>query len=129
MKVKTNTLNASIALLKTAVNGIVSNGTIKNTYKGYVSAFGGSIVQSGIAPACVAFLGDDNKKKIVEAIYTICKKSFKDSSGNDIYVDTTLSIRQSIPGRDISSPSFRNHMAEAAVALKLAMRTYEFKKD
>lgn len=124
MKIKTNTLQAAIDFLKASGNGIVSSRTIKNTYKGYVSAFGGSIVQSGIAPACVAFLGDDNKKHVVEAIYKICKNTF----GNALYSHSSLSTRKEGNG-DISSKQFRNNMAEAAVALKLAMRTYEFIKD
>jgi hypothetical protein len=124
MKIRTETLQAAITFLKTPNNGIVSSGTIKNTYKGYVSAFGGSIVQSGIAPACVAFLGDDNKKHVVEAIYTICKNTF----GSVLYADNNLSERKETIGAIASKP-FRNHMAEAAVALKLAMRTYKFVKD
>jgi len=124
MKVKTNTLEAAINLLKDPNYEIVSHSTIKNTYKGYVSAFGGSIVQSGIAPACVAFLGDDNKKIIVEAIYKICKNTFVNAG----YSHNTLSVRKEQNG-DISSKIFRNQMAEAAIALKLAMRTYEFVKD
>jgi hypothetical protein len=120
MKIKTITLDAAINLLKEPGNVIVSGGMIKNTYKGYVSAFGGSIVQSGIAPACVAFLGDENKKHVVEAIFEICKNSF----GNQLYPETSLQERN-----DKSSKLFRNHMAEAAVALKLAMRTYEFEKE
>ena len=124
MKIKTKTLQDAIELLKTTGNGIVHGGKIKNTYKGYVSAFGGSIVQSGIAPACVAFLGDENKMHVVEAIYVICRKSF----GSTLYSHNSLSIRKDSNG-DISSKQFRNHMAESAVALKLAMRTYEFVKD
>ena len=61
MKIKTKTLQSAIEFLRTDGNGIVKDVKIKSTYKGYVSAFGGSIVQSGIAPACVAFLGDENK--------------------------------------------------------------------
>jgi len=124
MKIKTNTLQAAIDFLKAPGNGIVINGTIENTYKGYVSAFGGSIVQSGIAPACIAFLGDDNKKHVVEAIYKICKNTY----GNALYPNNSLSTRKEHNG-DISSKLFRNQMAESAVALKLAMRTYKFKKD
>jgi hypothetical protein len=124
MKIKPKTLKDAIDFLKTNGNGIVISNKVKSTYKGYVSAFGGNIVQSGIAPACVAFLGDENKKFVVEAIYMICKKAF----GNGLYSHNTLSDRKEKNG-DITSKSFRNHMAEAAVALKLAMRTYEFEKD
>jgi hypothetical protein len=124
MKIKTKTLQSAIEFLRTDGNGIVKDVKIKSTYKGYVSAFGGSIVQSGIAPACVAFLGDENKKLVVEAIYNICRNTH----GVTSYTHNSLSIRNDQNG-DISSKLFRNHMAEAAVALKLAMRTYEFVKD
>lgn len=121
MKLKENVLAAAIEYLKTPNNPIVQNRSIKRTYKGYVSTFGGSVVQSGIAPACVAFLGDDNKKHVVEAIYQICKRV--DST---TFSQTTLKDRKDTPNADISSKTFRNKMSEAAVALKLAMRTYNF---
>lgn len=120
MKLKDNVLAAAIEYLKTS-NPIVQNRTIKKTYKGYVSAFGGSVVQSGIAPACVAFLGDSNKETVVEAIYKICK-----AVDGITFSQATLKDRKDTPNADISSKTFRNKMSEAAVALKLAMRTYNF---
>lgn len=120
MKLKENVLAEAIKYLK-GDNPIVQNRSIKKAYKGYVSAFGGSVVQSGIAPACVAFLGDDNKKHVVEAIYQICRMV-----DNTTFSQGSLKDRKNDPNGDISSKGFRNKMSEAAVALKLAMRTYNF---
>lgn len=123
MKINAKILTEAINHLATDTN-IQEHGKIKNKMKGYVSSFGGSIVQSGIATACVAFLGDDNKKHIVEAIYSICKKV-----NSSVYTEAKLEDRKKISTADISSPTFRKDMAEAAVALKLAMRTYKFVDD
>lgn len=126
MKINAKILTEAINHLATDTN-IQEHGKIKNKMKGYVSSFGGSIVQSGIATACVAFLGDDNKKHIVEAIYSICKKV-----NPSVYTEVNLKIRSDdadAQNKKISSPTFRKDMAEAAVALKLAMRTYKFVDD
>ena len=113
------------ALTVLADVGIVDdNGTADSKFKGYFSSFGAAIVLSGIKPA-LAFYANENsdetkkRAKILTAIYKLVvpvNNQHPNPKPKDLlkyYIDNEnvdLQLKQKI--------------LDAAVALKLALRTY-----
>jgi hypothetical protein len=99
---------------------------IENKYKGYVASFGGTVVQMGIMPACMAFWVDDNKKKVVELMLSIYWEVYlpdSDPKGLESYLNDNWARWD-----ESNRKSFRMKFTKAAVSLKMAMRTFEFDK-
>lgn len=101
---------------------------IPGEYKSYISSFGSSVIQSGLLPA-LAFnyaQSDTGKKraKVMNIIFSVLKtdnKSYKDAVEENMlnYTLNNLSKERQI----------RKDIMNTAVAVKLAMRTFKFKKD
>lgn len=104
--------------------GIVKQNKIPTKYKGYVASFGGTVVQIGIMPACMAFCVDDNKKKVAALMFAIyCDRyNIDDNEGLDVY----LKGNWNSGWNKAFQKTFRDRMTRVAVSLKLALRTYEF---
>jgi len=96
---------------------------IPNKYKGYISSFGGSIVQLGVMPACMVFIANPDKKKIVTILFAIYKDKFS-IAGNPELIDYLNNYWPQ--WQHAERKQFRNRMAAVAVSFKLAMRTFEF---
>ena len=100
-------------------------GAIPAEYNGYVSSFGAAILQSGLK-AAIAFNESassgsaKDRKLLMRAVLEIIKneKVARDASLLD-YVLTD--------GHD--TPETRRKIMDAAIALKLAIRTFELKKE
>lgn len=98
---------------------------IKNEFNGYISSFGASVVQSGLAPT-IAFYTNSNSSanedrgKIIEAIKKIIKKDNKHKIINDSLLLTAI---------ENDNREFINDVKDAAVALKLVIRTFKFEKE
>ncbi|MCC6752777.1 MAG: hypothetical protein IT266_02210 [Saprospiraceae bacterium] len=98
-----------------------SNDQIPNKYKGYISSFGGSIVQMGVMPACMAFIANDDKKKIVDALFSIyCIKYGIAATGLKDHLTTNWQNWNTV-----GKKQFRNRISAIAVSFKLALRTFE----
>lgn len=109
---------------------------IDRRYNGYISSFGGTIVQCGILQAVLAFLGD--YKPAPGYKEGVCRAR--------LIMDLLAVYNAQFPGlafvfsdRDKLVPQlkdhcldagrckkFRNEMAQVAVSYKLAMRTFSF---
>ncbi|ABR54022.1 CRISPR-associated protein, Cmr5 family [Methanococcus vannielii SB] len=97
---------------------IASNGKVDNEYSGYISSFGASIIQSGLIPA-VAFYSQpgkegnvkDNRNKLMNVIYCLIHE--KDNCDNKLLNDV------------ISGTVSKEEVLDAAIATKLALRTFE----
>jgi hypothetical protein len=129
MKPEPNLILSALKLLdNTSTNqGMVKEGKIENKYKGYVASFGGSVVQMGIMPACMAFCADDNKKKVAELMFSIFKEVYlpnSDLKGLESYL-----IDNWREWGEGERKTFRMKFTKAAVSLKMAMRTFEFDKE
>jgi len=95
---------------------------IPNKYKGYISSFGGSIVQLGIMPACMVFIANPDKIKLVTMLFSIYKEKFTIIGNPDLkdYLNSNWQGWQPSERKQ-----FRNRMAAIAVSFKLALRTFE----
>jgi len=108
-----------------------SNDQIPNKYKGYISSFGGSIVQMGVMPACMAFIANDDKKKIVDALFSIyCHKHAIPNEGLKNQLTSIFRNTNDMPENERTAllahkKQFRNRISAIAVSFKLALRTFE----
>lgn len=98
---------------------------IKSEFNGYISSFGASVIQSGLAPTIAFYTNTKNKanedrSKIVKIIEEIIKKDKKYNIINDSLLLTIL---------ENDNREFFNYVKDAAIALKLAIRTFEFEKE
>lgn len=118
-------LEADLAFSPGNRNLFTANGQIPNKYKGYISSFGGSIVQLGVMPACMAFIANEDKMKITDALFSIyCIKHNIHGVKLKSYLignwqNWTMSQKK----------QFRNRISAIAVSFKLAMRTFEFEES
>ncbi len=92
---------------------------IPSVYNGYVSAFGGSMVQPGLFATVLSYYSDEKKVRIAELIYKIYLKV------NPPALDQTQSFLEfTEANRD--NRQIRNKIAQSVIALKLVLRTYAF---
>lgn len=102
---------------------LFSGSKIPRKYNGYVASLGGSIVQLGIMPACMAFMADDNKAKLATMLFQIYVDLY--AKGETLTLDDYLKESWKDWNRGERN-LFRSRMTAIAVSMKLAMRTYEF---
>lgn len=107
---------------------------VPNEYKGYIDTFGAVIVQNGLLPAVVFYenSGSDDikekRRKLLRAILEVIKP------GNTLAAPvpdgmTTLYqyIIQGMQHKELKT--LRREVVEAAIAVKLALRTFPFSKS
>jgi len=99
------------------------DGAIPNTFKSYISSFGASVIQSGLN-AALTFNSNGTetgkqRKKVMNLLLEILKKS------NKIPENTSSLLEYS---KTNNSAMLKKNIMDAAVALKLAMRTFKFEK-
>lgn len=105
----------------------VENGVIPKAYKGAVSAFGASLIMSGLVPTIQYYLsGSENRgsesKKIVEAIAYII---YNDEATAEQLKNEIISSM----GNKAALLKLRHKITDAAIALKIMMRSFRFSKD
>ncbi len=105
------------------------NNIIPKVFKGYISSFGASIVQSGLIPTLAFYLdkesGAQSKRCLIpEFIYNILVEKENDSDVKD-YInlfDYALNSNEDYQYK-------KDIIKDASVALKLVMNTFEFKEE
>jgi len=116
---------------------IAKEGKVPNEFKGYIDTFGAAIVQNGLIPAIIFFENKrgsktvssdqekdktaDNREKLMKAILTLLQGEEKHKNLYDY-----IKFREN-QGDDIKN--IRLDISEASLALKLALRTFEFIKN
>ncbi|EKN42335.1 hypothetical protein CFSAN001627_07407 [Clostridium botulinum CFSAN001627] len=91
-------------------------------FKGYISSFGASLIQSGLLPT-VAFFEDENansqsdRSKIAEIIFDIL--NIGDSYEKNKLLDYLIKNKE-------NEKEIKEDIKNIAIALKLAMRTFKF---
>ncbi|MCK5059487.1 MAG: type III-B CRISPR module-associated protein Cmr5 [Candidatus Aminicenantes bacterium] len=127
---------------------IAKNGKVPNEFKGYIDTFAAGIVQNGLIPAVIFFESGSkntsklqpesaspdkekesiqkNRNKMMQAILSLAKrnKDKQDPGKRSTLLDYILSQ----PGYQEEINNIRRDIVEAAVAFKLALRTFEFEK-
>lgn len=113
------------------------DGKVPSEFRGYISAFGASLIQAGLVPT-LAFYGDENadsaqdRWKLLIVIYHLLKEEERWEKGF-VDMDSKISDKQKLfrlalkqEGQDLRR--FKQDITNAAIALKLALRTYSLIK-
>ncbi len=119
-----NLLSDAIDILK-EVKVVNENGVYEKGFKGHISSFGASIVQSGLLPTLLFFEDTSSesnyKAKIPVAILTLMKKH-----DENIRQDKLSSLFLTV--NDNKYDKYFQLTVDCAIALKLALRVYKPEK-
>jgi len=116
-----------IAIEAIAKEQIAENGAYKSQYNGYIASFGAAIIQSGLLPAVIFFENADanseeNKTKVIKALVYVLKEHYKLGISTKTFGEYLLQ-------EDHNTPRILEQVNQAAVALKLALRTFKKKEN
>lgn len=101
---------------------IAASGIVSSQYNGYISSFGASIGQTGLLPT-VAFFSNEqssaekDRKKLLDAINIVLQ------TGDKELMDFLLK------DSNYKKSHIKKDVLDAAVALKLAIRTFKLEKE
>jgi len=115
-------------------SNIATGNTIPAAYKGAVSSFGASLIMSGLVPTMQFFMSESDKRdsdsrKIIEAIAQIIDPSGStDAEGLKTRVMIALGINNP-QTRRVEIKNLKVKIINAAIALKIMMRSYRFSGD
>lgn len=115
---------ADVAICKAK---IAENNKVPSSYKGAISSFGASLIMSKLVPTIQFYMSDSTNRdsdhsKIIEAIAMIIY-----NSPNDNAINLKNEVLRIATDR-VELNKLRNKIADAAIALKIMLRTYEFQK-
>lgn len=104
------------------VTGIVKNGKIESAFNGYISSFGASVIQTGLLASVAKFENhnsstDADRPKLMKAILYLL------TDENSIEKGALLKY---VIENQKNNPRLKSEIEEAAIALKLTMRIFEF---
>lgn len=97
-------------------------------FKGYFASFGASIIQSGLLPAVIFFENEEgsaraDRKKVPQAMLYLMEKQ----ENNELVFDEHKKLSSLILEQQFNAILLRK-VTNAAVALKIALRTYHLIK-
>ena len=132
MKIKDKFIESAVKAV--VDSNIVNEGKYNKEYKGYISAFGAAIIQSGLLPAVIFYENSSRsmseKKNVIDAIVRVLK-SQKEESYN-IYKELPSPVGKEFSDFIIRKKEHKTQIMldvnEAAVSIKLAIRTFEESK-
>lgn len=114
--------------IKAAEKHLVNNGKISSEYNGYISSFGASVISAGLLPSIIFYSQQGESKerqKIIAAIEQILRKHG--------YPDINLleKVEKLFKGKNTQADINRltEKIFDAAIALKLAIRTFPIPKN
>lgn len=121
-------LKADAALVS---SGIANNGEILSAYKGAISAFGASLIMSGLIPTLQFYMSqsdnrDADSQKILSAIAGIMYP--EDNLTLEGFRERAIatSAINDAANRRLETNKLKKKMIQAAIALKIMMRSYRF---
>jgi CRISPR-associated protein Cmr5 len=136
---------AAIAAIKENHIPVKDNGIVPNEYKGYIDTFGASIVQNGLIPAVIFFetaggkedesiTSDpekkgiyENRNKMMKAILQVILQRKKDTTTGKQGTLYDYITTEKKAGK--AEKQVRQEVVDAAIAIKVALRTFAFKKE
>ena len=97
-------------------------GKVAKEYKGYISSFGTAVLQSGLKVAVALFSdsssgGEQSKLPIMNGVLSLLKLSDEEKEKYSTLMEYVI---------DHHHNGIRTKVLDATVALKLALRTFEF---
>lgn len=104
------------------ITGIIKNGKIESAFNGYISSFGASVIQTGLLASVAKFENhnsstDADRPKLMKAILYLL--SGENNNGEDSLLKYVIENQK-------NNPRLQSEIEEAAIALKLTMRIFEF---
>jgi len=105
-------------------SGIMQAGKINEVYKGYVSGFGATVIQSGLLPTMAFYMATDKKENKGNAKYVIV--AISQILGYATPENLFTECQQKFDTERAAFGSLRQDIVNASVALKIMMRTYQF---
>lgn len=125
MKINENWIEAAMEAVKEA--GIVENNTYPQEYKGYVSALGAAIIQSGLLSAVLFYenstASQEDKSKLIRTIVLVLNRT----AGYQINVTERFS--RYLLARKTERFKILADVNKAALAIKLALRIFNIKEE
>lgn len=102
-----------------------SNGEINSAYNGYISAFGASIMQSGLKPTLALYENQNNQDntKADKSVLTKLILKILDKNAN------TTSLLQYVLNSNQNETLLKEKIIDIAIAIKLSIRTFKLIKD
>lgn len=111
---------------------------VPNEYKGYIDTFGASIVQNGLIPAIIFFeaggkegepnTSDPEKQSIYENRKKLMKTILDLIQGIEKGKTSTLFEYVTLQKKSMDEKQIRQQVVDAAIAVKLALRTFAIRK-
>jgi CRISPR-associated protein Cmr5 len=114
-------IEAYIPEVMDVLNQAFPTGEIPSSYNGYISAFGASIMQSGLKPTLALFENENNKDKTKEDksfLPRIILKVLDSSHADDSLLRYVLAKPQ-------DEEILRQRIIDIAIAVKLSIRTFK----
>ena len=111
---------------------VYKNGEVLNeSYNGQIAAFSVAVAISGLKPAMALYYSDSDKsniekKRIVELLASMYDK---DDNNTDKLSGGEALFKKVIGANDKEEVDLRRTIIEYAIALKLVIRTFKFKKS
>ncbi|GAA0182523.1 type III-B CRISPR module-associated protein Cmr5 [Clostridium sediminicola] len=109
---------------------------VKTEYKGYISSFGASIIQSGLYTAIAFYESttsevEKERRNLLKAIRCVVDedydKSDKELLMNYCMLNDIQFSQDNVSGK--SKTELKEEIIDAAIAIKLAIRTFEIKQQ
>ena len=100
------------------------DGKVPSEFNGYISAFGAGIIQSGLKPTIAIYentKAGENKNKLVKIILKVIKMYKNENIDIDSLLRYVISSDNEIILKEL--------IKDCAIAIKLTIRTFEFKKE
>lgn len=110
------------AITALEVAGIIKNGKIESAFNGYISSFGASVIQAGLLASVAKFENNNSsteadRPKLMKAILYLLSGEHNNGKG---------SLLKYVIENQNNNPRLQSEIEEAAIALKLTMRIFEF---
>lgn len=108
---------------------IAHNGGVDSVYKGYISSFGASIIQSSLLSTVIFFESEGSeegdRKLVPKAMLELLKKQGKINTQQNIFSEYILEVKRNNPEDfETKMRKLKKDLTEVSIALKIALRTF-----
>jgi CRISPR-associated protein Cmr5 len=112
---------------KRKVKGITID-SVASQYHGYISSLGAGIIQAGLLPAVIFFEnseGEESKYKITQAIHFMVEKDLNSEYASPASLSKSALSEYILAKALLNDPRFLKEVSQHAIALKIALRTFQ----
>ncbi len=133
---------AALDAVDTVLAGKYGRDNIPSGYQSAISGFGTSLLQMGLLPTLAVYTDNDNaagiqRDVLLQTLFVIVlhqDSRFSAESKRQIPTDENGLLQTRTLLRTVANPNFKQdelkeHLMQAALAFKLAIRTYNLKKS